>query len=272
MKKKLTNTKGFPTVMMIFAFLFSACAVVQEFVMQFAYKKLFTSGELVNYVLLDNKGYIEVYGTAVTMFVLAFLTMIVVISGSGRRTTGTREGAILLVTGISTAVVPTYQTIKYVIDGNLNNTKSDGELFRAVNRVVAYGLPAFVSLLILLAGLGILIKAGASKTVVEVFKNAPKSVSGLAMPQEMPTPAQEIPQPVVEPVMDEVVVPAMAEVEEEIPQPAEVEAIIEDVKQEQVLPIIDEVAEEKPSGVCKNCGLENNAGAKFCRNCGSPLN
>lgn len=260
MKKKLTNTKGFPLVMMIFAFLFSALAVVQEFGMLAVYKLVFGDGEnTVNYVLLNSKGYLEVYSTALTMFAFTFLAMLVLFAGTGRRTTGSKEGVLLVIMGLTSAIIPTLDTIRYVLDGNLNNTNSDGELFRAVNQAVAYGLPAFISFLVILSGLGILIKVAASKTTVEVFKNAPKAVSGLAMPQEIPTPAQEIPQPVVEPVMEEAVVPAMAtveEVKEDIPQPVEVE------------PVIQEKAQEN---ICKNCGVEYIKGAKFCKNCGAEL-
>ena len=41
MNKKLTNTKGFPLVMMVLAFLFSAAGVVQEFAMNLVYKNVF---------------------------------------------------------------------------------------------------------------------------------------------------------------------------------------------------------------------------------------
>lgn len=260
MKKKLTNTKGFPLVMMIFAFLFSSFAVIQEFVMLGVYKMAFGSGDnTVNYVLLNSKSYLEVYSTAVTLFVFTFLAMFVLFAGTGRRTTGSKEGILLMVMGGVFAIIPTLDTIKYVLDGNLENTNSDGELFRAINQAVAYGLPAFISLLVVLSGFGILIKVAVSKTTVEVFKNAPKSVSGLAMPQEIPMPSQNIPQPAVEPVMEDAVVPAMAEVKEikeETTSDVSVEPVIVDAPKEIV---------------CKNCGVECAEGAKFCKNCGVEL-
>lgn len=260
MNKKLTNTKGFPLVMMIFAFLFSACGAVQEFAMQFVYDKAFSGADKVNYVLLDGKNYFDVYQNAVTMFLFTFFAMFVLIAGVGRRTTGTKEGALLLFTGISTAVMPSINTVRFFLNGGLKNLNSDGEMFRAVNQAVNIGLPAVVSLFVILSGLGILIKAGASKTTVEVFKNAPKSVSPVAMPQEIPQPQQVIPQPVAEPVMEEAVIPAVAPVIEEEP-------VVEPVAETVVEPVI----EEPKAKTCPNCGTEANEGAKFCRSCGTPL-
>lgn len=267
MNKKLTNTKGFPLVMMILAFLCSAYGAAQEFIMHFVYEKAFSSDNLVDYVLLNNKGFFDVYGTAVFMFVFTFLVMFVLIGGVGKKTTGTKEGVLLVVTGIAAAVTPAAKTILFLLDGKLSDTKSDGELFRAVNELVCYALPVFVSLLVILSGLGILIKAGASKTTVEVFTNKELSqpVNPVVTPQEV---AAAAPVAQAEPVMEEV--------KPVFERPADVTVMAEPVMEE-VMPAVEPVVEkvepvieEAPkANVCVACGLEIAEGVKFCRHCGA---
>lgn len=267
MNKKLTNTKGFPLVMMIFAFLFSACAVVQEFVMHLIYEKAFSGDDnMVDYVLLNGKGFFDVYGTAVTMFVFTFLVMFTLIGGVGKKTTGTKEGVLLVITGIAFAVTPAVHSIEFLIDGKLNDTKSDGELFRAVNQLVCYGLPAVIGLFIVFSGLGILIKAGASKTTVEVFKNkaftAPVATAVEEVKEEIPAPVMEEVAPVVEEVKETVIEEAKPVIEETAPVVEEVKETVEEVA---------ETVEEAKSNVCKSCGNELAEGAKFCRHCGAKV-
>ncbi|MBQ8884216.1 MAG: zinc ribbon domain-containing protein [Oscillospiraceae bacterium] len=264
MNKKLTNTKGFPLVMMIFAFLFSACAVVQEFVMHLIYEKAFAGDDnMVDYVLLNGKGFFDVYGTAVTMFVFTFLVMFTLIGGVGKKTTGTKEGVLLVITGIAFAVTPAVHSIEFLIDGKLNDTKSDGELFRAVNQLVCYGLPAVIGLFIVFSGLGILIKAGASKTTVEVFKNkaftAPVATAVEEVKEEIPAPVMEEVAPVVEEVKETVI-------EEAKPVIEEVKPVVEEVAE-----TVEETVEEAKANVCKSCGNELAEGAKFCRHCGAKV-
>ncbi|MBE6836822.1 MAG: zinc ribbon domain-containing protein [Ruminococcus sp.] len=250
MNKKLTNTKGFPLVMMVIAFLFSALGVVQEFAMNLVYKYAFKGDNLVDYVLLNNKDFFDVYGTAVTMFVFTFLVMFTLIGGVGKKTTGTKEGALLVISGIALAVIPVINSLKFILDGGLKGTESDGELFRAVNQLVCYGLPVVIALFIILSGLGILIKAGISKTTVEVFKNttATAPVAPVA--------------PVVAEVKEELPAPA---VEETAPVVEEIEPVIEETAE----PVIEETAEAL--NVCKACGKEIAEGAKFCRYCGEKI-
>lgn len=248
MNKKLTNTKGFPLVMMVLAFLFSAAGVVQEFAMNLVYKNVFKGDNLVDYVLLNGKGFFEVYGDAVTAFVFTFLVMFALIGGVGKKTTGTKEGVLLICSGVALAVEPACNTIKFLIDGGLKGTESDGELFRAVNQLVCYALPVLVALLVILSGLGILIKAVVSKTTVEVFRN------NTAAAPATPEVKEEIPAPVVEevaPVVEEISAPVAEEV---APAAEEAVAVIEEA-----------------SNVCKACGGEIAEGAKFCRHCGAKL-
>lgn len=260
MNKKLTNTKGFPLVMMIFAFLFSACAVVQEFVMHLIYENAFKDNDnLVDYVLLNGRGFFEVYGTAVTMFVFTFLVMFTLIGGVGKKTTGTKEGVLLVIAGISFAVTPAIRSVEYLLDGGLKDTNSDGELFRAVNQLVCYGLPAVIGLFIVFSGLGILIKAGASKTTVEVFKNK-------AFTAPVATAVEEVKEEIPEPVMEEAA-PAVMEVKETVTE--EVKPVIEETAP--VIEEVEETVEEAKANLCKSCGNELAEGAKFCRHCGAKV-
>lgn len=253
MNKKLTNTKGFPLVMMIFAFLFSAAAVMQEFVMTLVYKNAFKGDNKVDYVLLDGKNFFDVYGNAVTAFVLSFLVMLVVIGGVGKRTTGTKEGVLLIISGVATAITPAVKAVEFLMDNGLSGTESDGELFRAVNQLVCYALPAFVSLLVIFAGLGILIKAGASKTTVEVFKN--KTFKAVNNSERVEAPVE---------ILNNAV--------EAVPAAEEAVAAVSPVIEETETTAEETAKEEKTASVteiiCKNCGATLAAGAKFCKNCG----
>lgn len=247
MTKKLTNTKGFPLVMMIMAFLFSAASVVQEFVMLMIYKEIYSKSndKLVNYVLLNGKDFFDVYGTAVFLFVFTFLVMFVFISGVGKKTTGTKEGAIVMITGIAGAVTPAVKTVQFLLDGGLDKNQYDAQLFRSVNQLVNYALPVFICMLIALSGLGILIKAAASKTSVEVFKNVKTEM------------------PVNVPVQENVTV-----------QPAVEEATVVSENTEAVaasVPVDDRTAvqAEPAQNVCKSCNEVLPDGAKFCRSCGA---
>lgn len=251
MNKKLTNTKGFPVAMMVLAFLLSAASVVQEFVMLKVYEHFFKSDKNIrDFVLLDNRGFFDVYGTAVFMFVFTFFAMLVLIGGAGKRTTGTKEGVLLVVMGISAAVTPAAKAVDFLLSGALKNTESDGDLFRAVNELVCYGLPVVISLLIVFAGLGILIKAGASKTSVEVFRNQPKKSKTEPKEQAVPQTVESV----------EETIEAVSEAE-----PVAVEAVTEELSEEAN-------ADDTPAveqAFCRSCSAEITAGAKFCRSCGA---
>ena len=254
MNKKLTNTKGFPVAMMVLAFLLSAASVVQEFVMLKVYEHFFEGDKNIkDFVLLDNRGFFDVYGTAVFMFVFTFFAMLVLIGGAGKRTTGTKEGVLLVVMGISAAVTPAAKAVDFLLSGALKNTKSDGDLFRAVNELVCYGLPVVISLLIVFSGLGILIKAGASKTSVEVFRNQPKKSK--TEPKE-----QAVAQ----------TVEAVESVEETVEAVSEAEPVaVEAVTEENIEEANSDDTPAVEQAFCRSCSAEITAGAKFCRSCGA---
>lgn len=261
MTKKLANTKGFPLAMMIIAFLISAAAAAQEFISFFIYDKTFSGENKLKYVLLkESMEYFEIYGFSAMLFVFSFLALLVFFAGAGKKTTGYKEGVLLMSASVAAAVAPTANFLIYADTGRLDaDNYGQGDLFRNWNTAVTYLAPAVVCLFLFLAGLGLVIKVKASKTVAVIPaepKPAPQPVQAQPVPvQPAPQPIQE--QPVVSepaqqavaasaPVMEEAAVPALEEASE---------AVIEEVK---------------PVGnVCKNCGEALPEGAKFCRSCGA---
>ena len=241
--------------MMIIAFLISAAAAAQEFISLFIYRQAFDNANR-DYVLMSsNKQYFIIYGYAALLFVFSFLALLVFFAGAGKKTTGAKEGVLLMFASLATAVAPAANLVIFINEDVIGEAEKHGHgaQFRAWNEAVVFLAPVVICLFIFLAGLGLVIKVKASKTVAPILAE-PKPVPQPVV-QAQPMQAQPVPQPVVSEPAPQVVAASAPVIEEAVPVTEAPEAVIEEVK-----PV---------ENVCKNCGETLPVGTKFCRNCGA---
>ncbi len=247
MTKKLANTKGFPLVMMILAFLFSAAAAAQEFISMLAYKIAFSKDEYRDILIHKTSEFFSVYGTACFLFLFTFFVMLVFIAGAGKKSCGYKEGLIVLFAGISAAVAPLFRFLFLAGSDDFKNMSemADDELFLFVSEIIVCLAPVLIGLFLALAGLGLVIKVKASGTAATLPEQTAAQKQADAQKQTAQPTAesrQQIPAEAVQAVTEVL----------EVPKPAE-----------------EEVKAEGGTYRCKNCGGELAVGAKFCRHCGS---
>lgn len=256
MKKKLASTKGFPLAMMIIAFLISAVCAAQEFISLFIYKKAFENPTY-DYVLMEKTSeYFVKYNTACFLFLFTFIAMLTFFAGVGKKTCGYKEGVLVMFAGAAAAVSPIFKFLYLLGSDKFDNisSMSDGEKFRFINEIVSYCAPVLVCFLLVLAGLGLIIKVKASKTIAFIPAEQPAEA-----PSAMPAPVEDIPvpQPAPQPKQE---VPEVLAASAEVTEPA---VAAEEAKPEESVP-----AEENAVRKCRKCGAELNPGVKFCRYCG----
>lgn len=277
MKKKLTNTKGFPLVMVIIAFLLSALSVLQEFIAINVYKSFFDNPTY-NYVLTSNKmEFFNVYNSAMVLFVLSFIIMVVFVAGAKKKTIGYKEGVLVAFSSIAIAVPIVLEFIYFLktITFKSISNMGDGGKFRTYNELISYCVPLLVCLFLLLAGFGLIIKVKSSKAYVQIIDETPEPV--INQPSALnPLETNE------QKVFDQAAAPAMAhggltdsnnsEMIKTVIKPEKSQ-----IKQQSDDASVETDIKESQNAVlhnikCSGCGKDLPAGIKFCRYCGVKIN
>lgn len=276
MKKKISNTRGFPLVMIIIGFLLSAICVSQEFIAMTAYNKLFTNPSY-DYVLMRRQSqFFSIYNSAIILFVLSFVIMVMFIAGARRKTTGYKEGVLIAFFGTAIAIPSLFRTLYFLGSSTIKNLSSlsDGDKYRAVNELICYAGPILVCLFIFLAGFGLIIKVKTSKAYAQIIDSP---VQPVKQPNSAPVASQStiLNNSNTQSAFNKAAVPTVA------PSPVEVSPMTETIISSEPVTVLDvdadndtkeeQVIETEPilnNIICSKCGKELAAGTKFCRNCG----
>ena len=255
--KKLTNAGTASCVFAVLAFVFAICGSVFDPVATAIHNAVFENDVDSMFIFSHDDTavtiyrFFDVYGSAIFMAVLSFVTMIILFKN--KRTKGlTAASASLMIFAVIAdlplSVLGMVNTIQQDIL-KLTSDDTDQTVFICVCRLLVFCLPLISGFFLLLAGLFLALKLSGESFSVEierVEKSAKQSFDGFPAENQFAANAFIPEQPVLNP--------------EHIADAPVAEAIAS-----------EKTEEPKAPATCPHCGAVLKTAAKFCSSCGQKV-